>query len=518
MRKTVLLFVSCVLAAAAPAGTLSLSAWRGETVAFSFEHVVGEAGKAFAPTLSGLPEGYVGKIGLARPVKFERTPNSGEVIAARDRVMWEASEPALTAGRPRLVVVEIRVPATASAGKASFVAAGERVELTVVDRVLPPPKDWKYYLDLWQHPWAVSRWEGVEPFSKAHYDAMRPLWRMLADCGQKVATTTVTKLPWNHQCYDGYDTMVRHIRKADGTWTFDYSVFDAYVSFCKECGIGPYIACYTMVPWKYFVYGETEDGKELKIQANPGTKEFEDYWKPFVVDFVKHLREKGWFEQTFISMDERKPEDMRLISQFIEKHGEGIRIATAGNFDPSTLPDLKLQNYCPVIDTVTDGFLANNLERRRRDGFITTYYVCCVPYKPNTFMDSDPAEAFWCGFFPAAKGLDGFLRWAYNSWPYDPRHDAGYGNWRAGDMFLVYQDGSPSIRLLELRNGIQAAEKFRILKEEGRMNAALDALAKKYDFHSARKDETDLRPLKAETLSVLNCCQPEKRLPRMGAR
>ena len=28
-------------------------------------------------------------------------------------------------------------------------------ELTVVDRVLPPAKDWKYFLDLWQHPWAV---------------------------------------------------------------------------------------------------------------------------------------------------------------------------------------------------------------------------------------------------------------------------------------------------------------------------------------------------------------------------
>ena len=75
---------------------------------------------------------------------------------------------------------------------------------------------------------------------------------------------------------------------------------------------------------------------------------------------------------------------------------------------------------------------------------------------------------------------------------------------RAGDTFLVYPDGSPSIRLLELRNGIQAAEKFRILKEEGRMDAALDALAGKYDFQSAWRDETDLRPLKAETLSVVN--------------
>lgn len=259
-----------------------------------------------------------------------------------------------------------------------------------------------------------------------------------------------------------------------------------------------------MVPWKYFVYGETEDGKELKIQANPGTAAFEDYWKPFLVDFVKHLKEKGWFEQTYISMDERAPEDMRKISAFIVKYGEGLKIATAGNFDPSTMPDLKLQNYSPVIDTVTDDFLAKNLEQRRAAGFITTYYVCCVPHQPNTFMDSPLPEAFWLGFYPAAKGLDGLLRWAYNSWPYDPRHDASFGNWRAGDTYFIYQDASPSVRLLELRNGIIAAEKFRILKEEGKRDAELAELAAKYDYFKARKQGVDLAPLRAETLKVVN--------------
>ena len=504
MKKLMTLLAVAWLAAGLRAATHEVSAWRGETVAFEFTYKSAACVTDFRPVLEGLPEGFAGKIGLARPVKFEREPNSGEFIAAWDRVEWNAGETALAAGKKRLVVVEVKVPASAKAGTVMFKAAGEDVSLTVVDRVLPPAKDWKYFLDLWQHPWAVSRWEHVKPFSKAHYDAMRPLWTELADCGQKVLTTTLTKLPWNHQCYDGYDTMIRHIRKADGTWTFDYSVFDEYVAFGKSCGIGPCIGCYTRVPWQYYVYGETEDGKELKIKANPGTPEFEDYWKPFLVDFVKHLKEKGWFEQTYISMDERKPEDMRLISAFIAKYGEGLKIATAGNFDPSTMPDLKLQNYCPVVDTVTDEFLAKNLEQRRKLGYLTTYYVCCVPYRPNTFLESDVSEAFWCGFYPAAKGLDGFLRWAWNSWPYDPRHDGSFGNWRAGDTYLIYQDASPSVRLLELRNGIIAAEKFRILKEEGKMNDALKALAAKYDYFKARKQGVDLKPLRAETLKVVN--------------
>ena len=77
------------------------------------------------------------------------------------------------------------------------------LELKVIDRVLPPAKDWKYFLDLWQHPWAVSRYFGVEPFSSEHYAKMAPIYRALADCGCKALTVTLLDLPWNHQCYDG---------------------------------------------------------------------------------------------------------------------------------------------------------------------------------------------------------------------------------------------------------------------------------------------------------------------------
>jgi hypothetical protein len=62
-------------------------------------------------------------------------------------------------------------------------------------------------------------------------------------------------------------------------------------------------------------------------------------------------------------------------------------------------------------------------------------------------------------------GLDGFLRWAWNSWPRDPVHDISFGDWAGGDTFLVYPDGSPSLRFLELRNGIvNSGETDRLMK------------------------------------------------------
>jgi hypothetical protein len=56
-----------------------------------------------------------------------------------------------------------------------------------------------------------------------------------------------------------------------------------------------------------------------------------------------------------------------------------------------------------------------------------------------------------------------------------------YSRWTAGDVALVYPDGSPSWRFLELKNGIVAAEKFRILREQGGRDVELDALAARFD-------------------------------------
>ena len=59
-------------------------------------------------------------------------------------------------------------------------------------------------------------------------------------------------------------------------------------------------------------------------------------------------------------------------------------------------------------------------------------YVCVYPKKPNTFTVSPLAEAEWLPLFAAANHLDGFLRWAYNSWNRNPFEKTDFGNWPAG--------------------------------------------------------------------------------------
>ncbi len=157
---------------------------------------------------------------------------------------------------------EMKVPTVARITAAADAKPGiynfGPLKVTVLNRVLPPAKDWKYFLDLWQHPWAVSRYFNVEPFSKEHYAKMEPIYRTLAECGCKALTTTLLDLPWNHQCYDGYYSMIGRVKKADGSWVFDYKLFDEYVEFGRKCGLGPDIACYTMCPWKYMATWKEE--------------------------------------------------------------------------------------------------------------------------------------------------------------------------------------------------------------------------------------------------------------------
>ena len=331
---------------------------------------------------------------------------------------------------------------------------------------------------------------------------MEPLWKMLAAAGQKTLTATLVDQPWNHQCYDAYGTMIGRRKLADGKWTFDYSIFDQYVEFGRKCGLGPDIACYTMCPWGYKVDYTDADGKKVRVEARPGRPFFDEYWGAFLEDFSKHLESKGWLKNTYIAMDERSPEDLAYIASFVRRVAPGLRIAMAGNRRPSEFKGIEIDNYSQILMHVDKPFLSEVADRRKA-GQITTYYVCCGPERPNTFMSSGPGEAFVCGFYPAACGLDGFLRWAYNSWGEDSNYDMTYSRWTAGDIALAYPDGSPSWRFLELKNGIVAAEKFRILREQGGRDAELDALAAKFDLKKLL-DGTDYEKLCRAVEDVVN--------------
>ena len=393
----------------------------------------------------------------------------GEVLVAD--VLDINDSMTVPAGRKQPVWMTVSVPSDARPGKYSgkltvtssnAKARSLNVELTVADHVLPPARDWAFHLDLWQNPYSVARYENVPLWSEAHFEAMRPVMRMLAEAGQKSVTATIMSRPWNGQTEDAFGSMVTKIRRIDGTWLYDYTIFDRWVEFMFSLGIDRQINCYSMIPWALqFDYIDQATSSPATFQAAPGSEEYNEYWGAFIADFARHLKAKGWFEKTMIAMDERPLESMQAVLGLIRKIEPAFKISLAGNYHEPVIYDIV--DFSETFSGKQE-FPESAKAKRKELGLTTTFYTCCAEAHPNMFVISNPDEAAWLGWFAQAEGYDGYLRWAYNSWTIDPLTDARFRTWPAGDCFVVYPGGRGSVRFSKLVEGIQDFEKVRILR------------------------------------------------------
>ena len=404
--------------------------------------------------------------------------------------------------------ISVRVPQQVKAGKYTgtvTVKDGDKVlselklAVNVKNRTLPASTEWAFHLDLWQNPYAEARYYNVEPFSKEHFDRMRPDMQNYVDAGGKVITASIMHKPWNGQTYDPFESMVTWLKKADGTWYFDYTVFDKWVEYMMSLGVKKQINCYSMVPWRLsFQYFDQASNSFKYLDAKPGEAAYDEFWGNMLTSFAKHLKEKGWFDITHISMDERPMKDMLATLKVIRKADKDFKVSLAGTYHDELVKEL--HDYCIAIG---EKFPAEVIKSRKEAGQVTTYYTCCTEPRPNTFTFSAPAEAEWLGWFAAKENLDGYLRWALNSWVKNPLQDSRFTAWAAGDTYMIYPEGRSSIRFERLIEGIQSYEKIRILKEEFEKKGNKSAI-KKIDKILKAFDEFSLEEIPAATVVTLS--------------
>jgi len=198
----------------------------------------------------------------------------------------------------RPIWLSIDIPADAKTGtysgrlkiKASGYQQTLPFEIDVLEHRLPAAKDWSFHLDLWQNPYSDARVAGVELWSKAHFDVMRPVYQRLASAGQKVITSTLIHDPWKSQTYDVYGGMIKWIKKNDGSWTYDFSAFDKWVEFMMSLGIDKQINAYGMIPWTLeYTYYDEATGENKIFKASPETTEYATYWGSMLSSFAEHL-------------------------------------------------------------------------------------------------------------------------------------------------------------------------------------------------------------------------------------
>ncbi|MBO5864948.1 MAG: DUF4091 domain-containing protein [Bacteroidaceae bacterium] len=339
--------------------------------------------------------------------------------------------------------------------------------INVNSHSLPTVADQKFHLDFWQQPYAVSRYYGVERWSDGHFEALRPYLQALGRAGQRVVSAILFYEPWGEQTHDLFDPMVQTTKKSNGTWEYDYEIFDKYVELCAEYGINKQINCFSMLPWDMsFRYFDEASSSYKNLTTTYDSNEYRDLWTNFLTAFKAHLQEKGWFEKTVIAVDERGEAAMLKAHEIA--NALGFKMALAGNYH-SSLCDI-LHDKCVQLGQehhITDAQLADRKSKNR----VTTFYTSCANSEPNIYTNSYPAEAAYLPIYAAKMNLDGYLHWSWMNWDEDPLTDSRYRKFGSGDTYCYYPGNRSSVRFERLIEGIHQYEKIQILREEYSDNA-----------------------------------------------
>ena len=107
--------------------------------------------------------------------------------------------------RAQPIWVTIKVPKTTPPGKYegtlfvssdNFKEVSYSIALEVEDQVLPDPIDYKFNLDMWINPSAISGYYKLENWSEKHWAMIEVYLKEYASRGGKNITATITHQPW----------------------------------------------------------------------------------------------------------------------------------------------------------------------------------------------------------------------------------------------------------------------------------------------------------------------------------
>ena len=469
--------------------------------------------------------------------KWLRTVNAreyrgagGNVKAYPDIIYYENTGHDIPAESLALAWVTVSVPTDTKPGtytgtltvKADGVDAATKLTYTleVIDLEQPTTDEVGYEVQLWQHPFSVSgyyfanstanaaRTTGTNAdistfMSDEHKDLMRGSLKEYASIGGHDLVANIVEEAWNHQSYYGDTSMVTWIKRADGSWDFDYTLYDKWLAFAEECGvidpaagIGK-IKCYSMVSWGGFRYLDETTGKMTALPASvtQGSEEWRAMWKAFLKDFKAHSDDLGTWDITYISMDERNYNQLKpvvdLVKDVEKTEGFDIKLSSALNVDADTniislsgdIEDISMN----IMNINHEAEFRKLADERSEKGLTTTIYNCTGGY-PNNFMRNDPGDNYWTMWYALSTHTDGYLRWAWDNWVNDMFGNATYRYWEPGDGWFIYPLESAA-DLSKNPDGFYSTPRYEMLKKGIRDVCKALYLKKNFPDDAARIDQ-----------------------------
>lgn len=413
-------------------------------------------------------------------------------------ILWQTTPIAIKADTLQPVWVEFAIPKTAKSGtyKTQLTVTADQLtqplvfdyEVRVQNAELPDNYSDTFDIELWQYPYTSAEYYNVEPFSEEHLEIMKSSMELYKKIGGHAITASIIEDAWNGQTYSAnavhYPSMIKWIKNGD-TFTYDYTDFDKWVSFNKSLGIGDKIVLYSVAPWhNSFTYWENGElvREVFYIQPTNGsayyTENYTILWTDFLTDLVTHLTEKGWFDDSYIGIDEQgfSSTAFDLIESVKNKDGKCLK--TAGAMDSF----IEKKNLAMRVTDLNVGDTAaaahqaefDQLLKDREAKELRTTLYSCTGHRPGNFSLSAPVESYWSIVNAGKSGTAGFLRWAYDAWVEDPLNDTTHSKFEPGDCFLIYPDektardpiSRSSVRLERMAEGVRDVNKLAVIEKE----------------------------------------------------
>ncbi len=168
------------------------------------------------------------------------------------------SFPATDAGKGAVVPIWLTVKAPHDAkpgvytGQVTIEAKGEKplavpVRLELADFSVPDTQDYRTWIELMQSPDTLAVEYNVPFWSERHWALIADSMRYIGEIGSRVV-----HIPLIAQTNSGNEqSMVRFIKKADGTYDYDFSVMDRYLDIAEKCMGQPKITAF--IAWEIYL-------------------------------------------------------------------------------------------------------------------------------------------------------------------------------------------------------------------------------------------------------------------------
>jgi len=373
-----------------------------------------------------------------------------------------------------------------------------RLDLRVKVDDVPFPERTRLWFTNWFRADNFARFHGVPQWGNEHFRCMRSYARLMREHRQNVLLVPLG--------------LVRVFRRPDGSFRFDFSLFDRFIATFESEGVAErlelsHIGGRKTGRWEdpEFVAGTfwatdelTGEGVEVPLET-------------FLKAVRDHLKATGRLKKAMIHIaDEPIPINVASWKALSERVHHAV--PDLPRIDAIHVHDLEgyLEIWVPQLN-----FFAQWLDvyrQRQREGNEIWFYTAWLPQGKwtNRLIDYPLIKTRLLHWLNVRYGATGFLHWGWNFWG-----DVMTGELQSpGDAFIVYPGPAASLRMEAQRDGIEDAELLWMLAERlaGKrpvtpQQAAqiLEPLLKPVirDFTDYTKDPNELEKVRQQVLEEL---------------